>query len=515
MNPVRADPRVDELIYDNCARSDHYDRDTAEIVPALVEKLITGKKEPMRRAKQELGELGEPASAALMRLVDQYFADPGGAAYLQNALDALAPMQGVTVTNSLMRCLEHSVSSVRARALRALAQRPAQPSDYDRLRQHLDFEAVENRPLVVSALHHADPARAEAEFLRWLRDGSYTGLWPHLQQLILESRDPDVLAAAAQLFAEAPIEIRACLAVLAMRGGNAEAADLLRTDLASEYPVRRKRVVVVLNAEEHGDLLLQTLAGDPDETIRLHAAEALAQGEPTQAARAGLVQGMDDRSIAVRSLCLDTLVGWGEGAAIDRALADLLSPSRDTLMRGMDSLRGAMESDSELARRAFERLEKRFEREQDRSLTSQRWTLQVIGQIPSPAAASFLRALPLESGVIIDGFPVERWMLLQISNTGEPGQAILAEELETQADPLRRLDLIWAISMRRTDLAREAMLAALESPHGSDLERLYLGERLVQMGPGTRVAPVLQQVVLRIQNAEVRRAFQCLLWNWY
>lgn len=515
VNPVRADPRVDELIYEACARTDHYDRDTADIVPALVEKLVKGKKEPMRRAKQELSELGEPAAAALLRLVDQYFSDPNGAAYIQNALDALAGMQGSTVTSALVRCLGHPVSSVRARALRALAQRPAEPSDYERLRQHLDFEGVENRPLVVSALHHADPARAEAEFLRWLRDGSYTGLWPHLQQLILESQAPGVLEAASELYAEAPIEIRSCLAVLALRGGDEEAGDLLRSDLASPYPVRRTRVVLVLNAREHRDLLLQTLAGDPEENIRLEAAQALSRGEPDAEVRAALVQGMDDRSLAVRSLCLDTLVGWSEDAAVDRALADLLSPSRETLMRGMDSLRPAMQDDPGLADRAFERLRKRYEREQERSLTSQRWTLQVMGQVPSEAAARFLHELPLEEGVVIDGFPAARWMLLQLSNTGEPGQALVAADLETETDPLRRLDLIWALSMRRTELAREAMLGALDSPHGSDLERLYLAARLVQLGPATRVAPVLQQAVLRVQEAEVRRAFQCLLWNWY
>ena len=62
----KSDPRVAELLVP-CVNGGFYDRDTSDVVAFLIEKLEHGQPEVLKRAKQELGELGEDAMDELRR----------------------------------------------------------------------------------------------------------------------------------------------------------------------------------------------------------------------------------------------------------------------------------------------------------------------------------------------------------------------------------------------------------------------------------------------------------------
>jgi HEAT repeat protein len=107
------------------------------------------------------------------------------------------------------------------------------------------------------------------------------------------------------------------------------------------------------------------------------------------------------------------------------------------------------------------------------------------------------------------------WFVLQASNSGVAGQPFLIEELASETDALRRLDLLWAIGAPGNDAAREALIEFLERDDVEPLEKLFAAQQLVRMGPAGEIAPRLKQLALRIEDPVARRALQCLLWKWY
>ena len=105
--------------------------------------------------------------------------------------------------------------------------------------------------------------------------------------------------------------------------------------------------------------------------------------------------------------------------------------------------------------------------------------------------------------------------MLQAANTGIPGRRRLAELLPGETDPVRRIDLLWAISSRRDDLTREVLMGVVEDPSTDPYEVLFCAQRLANTGPMTTVAPLLKRVTLTVVDPVVRPALECLLWRWY
>ncbi len=515
---VRDDPRIAPL-FGRCARSDFYDRNLADVVPILIEKLARGQREPLKRAKEELAAMGEAAIPELRRFVDLHFAEPQGFAYLQNALDVLKLSEAPGARPILLRCLEHPGDAVRLAAVQGLGNRHGKPEDFDRLEQHLAIEIKEQKHVVALALHGVDPARAEDLYLGWIRTGERTGLWKFIAIPLSRSRRAATRAACSELFADVALDVRAYVAAPAAAAGDAEALAFLEAELGEHTAeARQRRTNATRAASEAGlrDLLATTFRSDPSPQIRAVAAEGLnAPDELDDATRDLLRGGLDDLSSIVRGACLSMLVARGDEVACERALAQLGEGTLQ-LQEAMTALARRLPSDAELAERTYRRLLERDELEAFLPLNERAGTLKSIGQVPTPAAAEFLRALALEhDGELLEGLPVHRWAMIQAANTGDPGRGWLADQLADEEDPLRRLDLLWAISAARTDATRERLLALVEEPGVSPEEVLFGAARLCQLGPTAEVAGRLKRLANRMEEPEARVALQCLLWKWY
>ena len=169
------DPRLAWLL-EYGGRDDHYDVDTSDPVGILGEVLRRGQREPLRRARIELGALGPMGIAEAERVIEAAWNDPMRFADLRNALDALSYAASDQAHAIVVRVLEHPDPTPRQAAWRAL--RPmARPSDFERLRALLATESSEFAPELAQFLFDSDPERAVAEYLDWIEAERHPELW--------------------------------------------------------------------------------------------------------------------------------------------------------------------------------------------------------------------------------------------------------------------------------------------------------------------------------------------------
>jgi hypothetical protein len=515
----RRDPRIAPL-FEGCTKNDFYDRNVADVIPILVEKLERSARDPLTRAKEELTAAGAAAIPPLQRLVQRHYAEPHGAPVLSNALDVLKGNRAPEAHEILLLCLDHPGASVRLLAIQALHLGHARPEDFDVLRAHLEIEDPEQRHQVALALHAADPARAEAEYLDWVERGERPGLLRYAAPLIAGSTQPETARRAAGLYASATPAMAPYLAAAAAAAGDEAALGFLNAELdRTENPadVQRRSGAVVAAVEAHlYDLLRRVMATEPDGNLRTIAATAIGSApDAGPDALAALAYGLDDLKPAVRTACLGALVERGDAMGIDRALA-LLDGTTSALQEGMTALFRRLPSDPDTAARAFEALRQRDQLEDFLPLRQRTATLKSLGEVPTAAAAELLikraREHPAER---VEGLPAHQWMTIHAANTGPAGRAWLLGELAHERDPARRLDLLWAGTGARTDAARAELRRLIESGELSPDELLFACNRLLSLGPAADVAPFLKRVAPQIEDVDVRLALQCLLWTWY
>jgi len=518
-DPQRRDPRIAPL-FAGCVKSDFYDRNLADVLPILVEKLERSAREPLTRAKEELGDAGEAAIPEVARLIRRHFSEPHGGAVLSNALDVLKRNDSEGAHDLLIQCLDHPGASVRLGAIQALQLSHAEPGDFDVLLAHLDIEVPEQRHQVVLALHASDPARAEDLYLDWVEDAERPGTHRYVAPVLARSKRPETARRAGELFEDAELAIASYLAAPAARAGSEKAHAFLAGELARRgEPGDLARRTYALGASvEAGleDLLVQALGADPDGQLRAVAADGLrGLDELSDAGREALALGLDDLKPTVRSACLGALVERGDPAAIDRALA-LLEGTTASMQEGMSALFRRMPDDPATARRVFETLAARDELEDFLPLSERLATLKSLGQVPTAEAAQLLRRRALEHvDERVESLRAHEWMMIHAANTGDAGRTWLIGELANEADPVRRIDLLWAGTGARTQVARETLIELVQGDALTPDELLFACDRLLSLGPAAEVAPLLKRLAPRIEDAEVRVALQCMLWSWY
>ncbi len=500
-----------------CAQGGFYDRDLSDPVPLLLEKLARGRPDPLKRAKEELGLLGARAFPGLAAVFHGCYADLMRSALLENVVDALAFNSSDESHELLLEALQHPQESVRTKALDGLT-RLARPADFELIAGRLAIESRELRQQSVAVLFQADPARAEALFLDFIVRGEERELWILAAQRLAESSHAESSRRCAELFPGLEPLLSPYLAAGAARGGHVPALEFLRTEMEGDDPQRRLVAVTALHRAGLVDELGPVLLEDPGRDLRVNAAAALAELEPTEVRSGWLRAALNDPDPLVQAEALRGLCAHGDEEGLTRALAGL-DGDVAVLQPALQALRVPLRRDADLARRAFERLLQRHALEEHRPIQQRAATFKAIGQIPLRAAAEFLHRVGIEAGEErIESLRAHDWLMIQAANTDVEGRRFLAEALLQESDPLRRLDLIDAVGSARDELARTALLELVEQDSCSPYERLFAASCVVKVGPSWEVAPRLKRVAFSMQGpgeSEARLGLQCLLWQWY
>ncbi|MBI5431938.1 MAG: hypothetical protein HZA52_03800 [Planctomycetes bacterium] len=518
-----SDPRLAPLFAPS-DRDGHYDVDTSDPIAILEETLLRGQLDPLRRARLELAQAGEPGLAVARRILDAHGDDPMLEGWVRNALDVVSLSKEPGAHELVVRTLESPREELRAIALRMLRRRgtPEAPEpgqgraeDFDLVLVALDRAGATTIRECALVLHDLDPVRAEAQYVEWMQRGLLRELWPEFAPYLAAATAPATVEACRALQREAPPLVRPYLAVAAARAGDSESREFLRAERTSDAPERRTLAIAALTAGRMLDELEAVLATETNCELRAMALRefALAPDEPRT--RGVLHQATADACDELRFVALDALVARRDERAYDRALATLDTANALDLTVTMRALRRSLSGDLAFAERVLDRLLARHEREAAQPAGERAQLLQSIGQVPLERAARFLLERARVETDRIQTFEPHRWLCLQAANTGAAGTAVFLAELAGERDPRRRLDLLEGLAAPAVEGSRAALLELVQGDTLASHEIVYAAERLVTLGPVARVAPVLKRVTLRVEEPAARRALQALLWRSY
>ena len=262
------------------------------------------------------------------------------------------------------------------------------------------------------------------------------------------------------------------------------------------------------------ELLLRMVTEDPSETLRVLAAQGVAELLPLSGAREALGAGIRDEAGPVRQACLRGLLRAGDAGAGDQFLS-LLGSGSSELGPALRAIRGLWGENPGLAERSVEVLMADLAEMADRSVREREPWLQALGLVPSRVGAEWLLELARSEEGVNHKLSTHRWLVLQMSNGGPVGREVLVEAWRSEEDPERRMDYLWGASLTREEDALDFLLVVVLAGDVPDHERLYAADCLTRLGSTPRVAPLLKRACLGITNAEIREAFERLLWIWY
>lgn len=515
---LRSDRRVADLL-GGCARSGFYDRDLSDPAPVLLEKLMGASPDPMKRAKEELGQLGARAFPSLRLAFHANYTDLMRSAYLENVVDALAFNTSDESHELLLEALRHPQESVRSKALDGLT-RNARPDDFALLAERLKIEERDLRRQSVAPMFKADRELAEELFLDFITSGTERDLWALGAAFLVETNDEATARRCAELYPALDAGLAIQLAAAAARHGDRDALAFVQAASQADEPQRRLTALSALNKAGLVDELARALSEDRSSECRLIAAAALAGADPREDRQRWLRAALNDAHPGVRGEALTGLCAQGDPEALARAMAQL-DGEPAALLAALQALRGPMRGDPTVAQRVFDQLLQRHGLEAHRPLSQRSATFKAFGQVPSRAAAEFLHGIGVEAGADrMESLRAHDWLMIQAANTGVEGRGALADILAEETDPMRRIDLIDAIGSARDDLAREVILRCVENEAASPLERLFAAGVLIKVGPFWEIAPRLKRVSYTLTGPDVsmrdaRAGLQCLLWKWY
>ena len=509
------DPRIDFLLAP-CARGGYYDVATADVTPILEETLLHGLRDPLKRAKAELADMGEDGLVVLRRVVRKYWNQPDGKSHVRNALEAAALGDSPGSRELLLEGLEHPMEDLRVVCLRGL-RKHGRPEDYDALFAALAQASPSYYMEVLSTMHAVAPQRTAALVAGWLERGDFEPLWDDVVPFLASAQDPAVVAICATRWADAEPRFRPSLAAPCARAGDPEAMRALDGWLVDPTnPTLRRATALALHEAGLFERLAPMLTGDPAAANRLLAAGFLADTpEHARAVRDYLLAGMGDESADVAQACMGGLISIGDRAGLDAAVGLIAADGSGDVAAAIRLLREPLADDRALAERVLGALERVHAAVEHRPIGERLRVLQVISQVPLAAAAEFLDEQRRRTSGEVQGRRADQWFLLQEGNVGEAATPLLESLLEEPRNEVERLDVLEALSMRGGDGARANMLHFLERDDARPFEILYAADRLVRIGPARIVAPVLKRVCLRVQDPRVRPALQCLLWSSY
>ncbi|MDF1797887.1 MAG: hypothetical protein P1V81_01820 [Planctomycetota bacterium] len=510
---VTEDPRLQTLL-EPCSQGGYYDRDTGDPLGILLDKLQHGSTEALRRAKEELSQLGPVAVPEVARLLNRNFDGQFGGAHIQNSIEVLGRIDDPLAHDTIIKCLDHPRDIIRGAALRALATGAARPQDFERLLFHIPVEPEALRKSAATAMFLADPERARSEVLDWIEERRFEGLWPFVAARILTKDTTPIAQRCLAMYDKVDLQVGLILAAGALVLEQPGPKAFLQAHLEGPNPSARLAAVSAMVGVGRGVELADMATTDPDPTIRGALLEELAKLDPRPDwVVPKLRQALDDPVSAVRLIVFGALLEGDDPVAQDRCI-EMLAEGREALQELAAILPTSVEAGDPFLERLLERAIE-LDRAQNHLPAEKRQALQqIMGRLRSADAAAYLRQVGLTEEESILRQRAHWWCMLQASNAGTEGRRYLIDELAEEADPARRLDLIWAVSSQRDELGRAFLMDFVQSDAVPE-EVLFAADRLVRMGPTSEVAPVLKRVTLRVQQGDVRAAMQCLLWAAY
>ncbi len=504
---LRSDPRLSHLLAP-CTKWEHYDVDTADVGPILTEMLLRGDRDALRRGRDELAARGAEGIALVGRVVDRYLHDPDGFAPLRNAVDVCQRSNSPAARAVLLRLLGGRLEGVAVQAVQALGKH-GRPEDLDAVLGVLERVTLENRMKIATSMHAIDPPRVSQIYLDWIEQGFAETYWDTFCQSIASSSDASVARRARELRERVPERYHALLSAPAARAGDTLALEFLREQLRAPETWRRELAIAAFAAAGRPDEFAEAARSDANGEVRLRAITALNPSSP--AALEALRAGALSPDLQTASTCLGILIRQGDPLAIDRTLQMLSDGGPDTLGLAMSALEPAF-VDAGVSKRALELLSRRA-RAEGAPLAERVSVLESIARIPLDESARLLRECAARETGQLKGLPARRGLLRLVGNLGESGQRLAAAELSTCADPELRLDLLESLSLRATPFARAELLRLAESDQLSPLELLFVAEQLTLLASVEDSVGLLKRATLRIDDPEVRRALQCLMWR--
>lgn len=514
LSPLVSDSRLNFLLAP-CSRGYHYDVNTADIDGILTETLLHGFKEPLRRARSELAVRPGGLDIA-MRIMRRYWTDSDGKNHIRNALDVAALSSDPRAREMLVEALGHPMEDLRVLSVRAL-KRHGREEDWDAVRNALDLSSPPFVVDFIQALHAIDHERTNASILDWVDGGSLEGIWKDILPLVASTTDPELVERCRAMWPKLAKGQAAPLVVAAARAGDEEARNVSRAwrDDEADTTLRRITLLALGRAEQYEELV-PALQKDGSHENRLLAMGMLSvTPELTERMSAHLAAGMNDPVESVAVGCTAALARIGNAGAIDRGLEMMRDDSPGAMQSGLRVLREAMQADPAVARRAFDVAVNRYEETAHRPLDERSLFLVAMGQVPLEVSARRLLDEATRAEGAIQNFSARQWITMQAGNVGESGHELVLALLQEEDDVAHRIDLIEALSMRGGEQAREVLLDYVNGERATPYEILYAADRLVRIGPAGAVAPVLKRVTLRVEQPDVRRALQCLLWASY
>jgi HEAT repeat protein len=492
----------------------HFDQDTGDMLPVMVEKLATGGRDVQNHYRGELASGGPRVVRLIDDFVHRHSGTRTGTLMIGNALGVLGLCDDPSAVVVIRKSLGHPTESVRSAAIRAMAKQ-ATPIDYEDLKSMLPTVGGELRRVLVQAMGKADPASLAKDLSVWIRDDGEAALSVLAARAVAaagtgRALDPELLS----LSASEDLNLRPFLAAALAATGQAAARSELIADLSDERLLVRTRALEAAAMAGLEELLLELVAGDPAESLRVLSSEAVSKLLPADDARAVLRQGLRDEAPLVRQACLHALLVASDPEAIEVFVANLVGDVSE-LGPSFRAVRGCWGENPELAERAATVLIGKLEEMGSRPIVEREPWLQALGQLPSSTGAEWLMDLARSSDGEFHNMATRRWLVLQMSNGGPEGRAPLVRAYRDEDRVEHRFDYLWAASLSAETDARDFLLEVVIGDESLDHERLFAAYRLTKLGSTPIVAPVLKRACLRVEDARVRPAFQSLLWTWY
>ncbi|MHC4379070.1 MAG: HEAT repeat domain-containing protein, partial [Planctomycetota bacterium] len=480
-----ADKRLRAWVLD-CEESNYYSRDTSDVVSILIGKLEVGASEPLKRALEELSEFGEESLVALRRKREAWFSDPVMANAMTNLVDAFAQHPSPGALDELLEVLDHANPTVRVATLRALSQRESLPEwTYDGFVTRAFYGGLTGETSwCVKCMHLADPVRSEQKMIEWLTaEQPLVQLKEWALTKIAGSVLPTTLDAADRALRDGRVILdhepffRACLV-----DRDPESLSALGRLMADRDPEVRRRAVAAAAAARQYRPIAVVLESDTDPSVKATCLAGLvegfhADGEAGDQVRQALDRALDDPDPSVRDAILPELIALGYPRAVDRGVQLLDGSDRD-VRTVLVPLRQAMQQDTALAERVYDRLQRRFEAIDTPTLEEDYVLLQTFAQVPLASAAERVMSAAEWGTETFDGLPVHEWLTIQAASAGLAGRQALFARLAAETSHPRRLDLLWAVASARDEFARESLIDHVRQPGLDPWETLFAADLL-------------------------------------